>query len=68
MGFTRVHSRSVPVEKPILLYFLICLSTIYSARKADGPGQRPSLQVSHGVFQLTGSALQDGFSVPKLIH
>ncbi len=38
MGFSRSHPLSAPVENPTMLYFLVCLSTIYSARKADGPG------------------------------
>ena len=38
MGFSRGRSSSELVENPILLYFLACLSTIHSDRKADGPG------------------------------
>ncbi len=38
MGFSRSRARYLPVENPILLYFPARLSTIYSARKADGPG------------------------------
>jgi len=38
MGFSRCRSSSQLVENLILLYFLVCPPTIYSARKADGPG------------------------------
>jgi hypothetical protein len=37
MGFSRDRSSNLPVENPILLYFLNWPPTIHSAGKADGP-------------------------------